>query len=51
MADTFRKRFTQVQEYLVGPEALELCQTGVRLALSVSTPREYDLKLQFELKL
>jgi hypothetical protein len=49
IAQPFRERFTQVQEFLVGPEALELCKTGVRLALSVSTPPEFDLKPQFGL--
>ena len=51
IAKLFRDRFTHVHEFLVGPEALELCKTGVRLALSVSTPPEYDLKPQFDLKL
>jgi hypothetical protein len=51
IAKLFRERFQQVEEYLVGPEALDLCKAGVRLALSVSTPPKFDLKPQFDLDL
>jgi hypothetical protein len=41
----FRKQFTTVQEFLVGPEALELGNAGVRLTLAASSPSKFDLKL------
>jgi hypothetical protein len=34
----FRRRLAPVQEFLVGPQALDLCKAGVRLTLSASTP-------------
>jgi hypothetical protein len=51
MAKIFCEQFTPVREFLVGPEALDLCRAGVRLTLSASTPPEFDLKPQFDLKL
>jgi hypothetical protein len=51
LAKLFRERLAQVQEYLVGPEALDLCKGGVRLTLSASTPSQFDLKPQFGLDL
>jgi hypothetical protein len=47
MEKVFSQSFTQVQEFLVGPEAVNLCKAGVRLTLSASTPAEFDLKPQF----
>lgn len=44
LAKLFRKHFTKVREFLVGPEALALSKSGLRLALSGSTPPEFDLK-------
>ena len=39
----FRKAFKKVREYFVGPEALDLMASGVRLALDATTPPEFDL--------
>jgi hypothetical protein len=45
MAKVFRDRLMPVREFLVGPEAFNLCKAGVRLTLSASTPPEFDLRL------
>jgi hypothetical protein len=42
-AKGFRKAFKKVREYFVGPEALDLMASGVRLALDATTPPELDL--------
>ena len=44
LAKGFRDHFEKVHEYLVGPEALGLWKSGVRLTTAVSTPPELDLK-------
>jgi hypothetical protein len=38
-----RKNFQKVREYFVGPEALDLMASGVRLTLDATTPPEFDL--------
>jgi hypothetical protein len=45
MAKLFRKRFAKVREFLVGPEAMSLGRSGVRLALTASNPQGFYLKL------
>lgn len=42
-AKAFRKDFKKVMEYFVGPEALDLMASGVRLTLDATTPPEFDL--------
>jgi hypothetical protein len=44
VAKGFRKDFKKVMEYFVGPEALDLMASGVRLTLDATTPPEFDLK-------
>jgi hypothetical protein len=43
-ANIFRKHFTKQQEFLVGPEAREAWNAGVRLTIGASSPAEFDLK-------
>lgn len=43
-ARVFRKHFTKQQEFLVGPEAREAWNAGVRLTIGASSPLEFDLK-------
>jgi hypothetical protein len=43
VAKAFRKDFTKAREYFVGPEALDLMASGVRLTLDATTPPEFDL--------
>ena len=43
VAKGFRKDFKKVREYFVGPEALDLMASGVRLTLDAMTPPEFDL--------
>jgi hypothetical protein len=45
VAKQFREHFEKVREFLIGPEALDLCRAGIRLTSAVSTPPELDLKL------
>lgn len=40
----FRKGFLRQQEFLVGPEAREAWNAGVRLTIGASSPVEFDLK-------
>jgi hypothetical protein len=40
----FRKGFLRQQEFLVGPEAREVWNAGVRLTIGASSPVEFDLK-------
>jgi hypothetical protein len=42
-AKAFRKDFKKVMEYFVGPDALDLMASGVRLTLDATTPPEFDL--------
>jgi hypothetical protein len=44
VAKAFRKNFKKVREYFVGPEALDLMASGVRLAMDATSPPEFDLK-------
>jgi hypothetical protein len=46
MLKLFRQRFIQVDEFLVGSEALSLSKAGLRLTSSASTPSKFDLKPQ-----
>jgi hypothetical protein len=39
----FRKNFQKVRQYFVGPEALDLRASGVRLAMDATSPPEFDL--------
>jgi hypothetical protein len=39
-----RKSFTKVRAFYVGPEALDLLKSGMRLTISAQSPREFDLK-------
>src|ERR1051326_7612887 len=41
----FREPFKRTDEFFLGPEALDFARRGGRLALSVSTPPEHDLKV------
>jgi hypothetical protein len=43
-AKVVRKQFTKVQEYWVGPEAIQILDGGGRLAITDKSPPEYDLK-------
>jgi hypothetical protein len=40
----FRKGFLRQQEFLLGPEAREIWNAGVRLTIGASSPVEFDLK-------
>ena len=44
-AKAFRGHFAKVQEFLVGPEALNLARRGVRLTIGAASPTEVDLKI------
>jgi hypothetical protein len=44
VAKGFRQNFKKVREYFVGPEALDLMASGVRLTPDATTPPEFDLK-------
>ena len=44
VAKVFRKHFTKQQEFLVGPDAREAWNAGVRLTIGASSPLEFDLK-------
>jgi hypothetical protein len=44
-AKAFRDHFAKVQEFLVGPEALNLAKRGVRLTIGAASPAEVDLKI------
>jgi hypothetical protein len=41
----FRQRFKRTGAFFLGPEAIDFARRGVRLALSASTPPEFDLKV------
>jgi hypothetical protein len=41
----FREHFAKVQEFLVGPEALNVAKKGVRLTIGASSPAEFDLRI------
>jgi hypothetical protein len=44
VAKGFREDFKKVREYFLGPEALDLMASGVRLTMDASSPPEFDLK-------
>jgi hypothetical protein len=44
-ARALRDHFAKVQEFLVGPEALNLARRGVRLTIGAASPAEVDLKI------
>jgi hypothetical protein len=39
----FKKQFTKVQAFWVGPEALSRLRNGKRLCTAIQSPPEYDL--------
>lgn len=41
----FRKHFTKIKAYFVGPEALTLLEAGRRLTISAQSPRDFDLRI------
>jgi hypothetical protein len=44
-AKPFRERFEKVQEFYVGPEALNRGKVGVRLTIGASSPVEFELRI------
>jgi hypothetical protein len=46
MINAFRDHFDKVEEYFMGPEALQLGKAGFRLTQSASSPSEFDFKLR-----
>jgi hypothetical protein len=44
MVEPYLARFTKVQEFFLGPEALELWQSGIRLTTAATSPAEFDLR-------
>jgi hypothetical protein len=44
-AKSFRKCFEKIQEFYVGPEALNRGKAGVRLTIGASSPAEFDLRI------
>jgi hypothetical protein len=46
MVNALRERFDKIDEFFVGPEALQLGKAGFRLTDAVSTTSEFDLKLR-----
>jgi len=44
MVKPYLARFVKVQEFFLGPEALELWQSGLRLTTAATSPAEFDLK-------
>jgi hypothetical protein len=44
MLKPYLARFTKVQEFFLGPEALELWHSGTRLTTAATSPAEFDLK-------
>lgn len=45
MVSAFREHFDKVEEYFVGPEALQLGKAGFRLTHDASSPSEFDFKV------
>jgi hypothetical protein len=41
----FKKTFSKVKAYYVGPKALTLLKSGTRLTISAQSPPEFDLTL------
>lgn len=44
MIEPYLARFTAVREFFLGPEALGLWKSGVRLTTSATSPADFDLK-------
>lgn len=44
MVGPYLARFTKVREFFLGPEALKLWKSGVRLTISATSPADFDLK-------
>jgi hypothetical protein len=44
MVEPYLAGFTKVQEFFLGPHALELLRSGIRLTTSATSPAEFDLK-------
>src|SRR5262249_1559815 len=42
-AAVFRKKFSKIKAFWVGPRAMALLDAGRRLTISVQSPREFDL--------
>jgi hypothetical protein len=40
-----KKKFVRVRSFYVGPQALALLQNGMRLTISVDSPKEFDLRI------
>jgi hypothetical protein len=45
VAKPFREYFAKAREFLVGPEALRLAKSGVRLTIGAASPAEFDLRV------
>src|SRR6266581_4394341 len=39
---TFRRRFTKIKAFFVGPKAVVLLEAGKRLTISAQSPRDFD---------
>jgi len=44
MVEPYLARFTKVQEFFLGPQALGFWQSGIRLTTSATSPAEFDLR-------
>jgi hypothetical protein len=44
MVEPYLARFEKVHEFFLGPEALDLWRSGVRLTTSATSPADFDLK-------
>jgi hypothetical protein len=44
-AKAFRTHFAKIQEFVVGPEALNFARRGTRLTIGAASPAEVDLKI------
>lgn len=44
MVEPYLARFEQVNEFFLGPEALDLWKSGIRLTTSATSPTKFYLK-------
>jgi hypothetical protein len=44
-AKSLREHLEKLQEFFVGPEALSLAKSGVRLTIGAASPAEFDLRV------
>lgn len=44
MVEPYLACFTKVREFFLGPEALELWKSGIRLTISATSPAKFDLR-------